>query len=239
MKKLEDIKREIEKALEERDREKFLEAFVEFTDIVYKLDFPYRDEEMKFEETAIRKALIDKKIFKSAEEFDGALPPSLSVYKGHKENALKELKRDKEAIEFALKGLELYELGGHEEAIEYCNKAIKINPIIENAWIFKGYALDGLGRHEEAIECYDNAIKINPDNENAWVGKGYALEDLERNEEAIECYDKAIEINPNNENARNSKEDIINKPRRYEEAIEAIERYVKAKEIRRSNRMLW
>jgi tetratricopeptide (TPR) repeat protein len=89
----------------------------------------------------------------------------------------------------------------YEEAIEYYDKAIEINPHHELVWYNKGMSLYNLNRNNEAIECLDKAIEINPQNDTAWSNKANALVNLGVPEEAIECYTKALEINPNNNDA--------------------------------------
>ena len=63
---------------------------------------------------------------------------------------------------WSLKGAILSGLGRHMEAIECCDRAIKINPSNVYAWNNKGIALRSLGLYEEAIDCFDNAIAIDP-----------------------------------------------------------------------------
>jgi Tfp pilus assembly protein PilF len=103
-------------------------------------------------------------------------------------------------------GKDLDNLGKHNEAIEYFDKAIKIDPNYADAWNNKGVALKNLGKHNEAIECYDKAIKIDPNYALAWNNKGLALYNLGKYNESIECYDKAIKIDPNYALARNNKD---------------------------------
>lgn len=56
------------------------------------------------------------------------------------------------------KGNALNYLGRYEEAIEYLDKALAINPNHDNASRNKG----NLRRYDEAIQCYDKAIEIDP-----------------------------------------------------------------------------
>ena len=63
---------------------------------------------------------------------------------------------------WSLKGAILSGLGRHMDAIECCDRAIKIDPSNVYAWNNKGIALRSLGLYEEAIDCFDNAITIDP-----------------------------------------------------------------------------
>ena len=59
-----------------------------------------------------------------------------------------------------LKGNELLDQGKIEEAIEYYDKAINIDPHYLFAWKNKAEALVRKGELERAIECYDETLKI-------------------------------------------------------------------------------
>ncbi len=114
----------------------------------------------------------------------------------------------------------LFDQGNYEEAIEYYNKALEMEPGYKWAWNNKGLALYNLKKYEESINCYDGAIKIDPDNVEAWNNKGVSLTYLNKFEEAIKCYDKAIKIDSNFIEAWNNKGDAFYFLERYEEAIE-------------------
>ena len=130
-------------------------------------------------------------------------------------------KKDLTAIDWNNKGLALHNLERYKEAIECCDKALKINPKLEAAWLNKGNALISLGRNEEAIECCDKALEIDPKLEAAWSNKGIALvNNLGRNEEAIECCDRALEINPRLAEAWYNRGVALNDLGRHKEAIE-------------------
>jgi len=60
------------------------------------------------------------------------------------------------------KGVDLYNLGKYEEAIEWYNKAITIDPNFLKALINKGLALQNLGKYQEAIDCYDKVLVLDP-----------------------------------------------------------------------------
>ena len=120
---------------------------------------------------------------------------------------------------FNAKADELYNQERYQEAIEWYDKALAINPNDVYALYSKGGALHGLGRYQEAIEWYDKALAINPSYEDALGGKGGALHGLGRYQEAIVWYDKALAIDPNDVYELSGKGDALLNLERYQEAI--------------------
>jgi tetratricopeptide (TPR) repeat protein len=129
--------------------------------------------------------------------------------------------------EIILKGNEHLYKQEYNEAIEYYDKALKIEYNNFDLWFNKGYSLNRLGKHEEAIECYDKAIKINPNDADAWTNKSAALNSLGKYQEAIESCDKAIKINPNDALAWSNKGSALVKLGKYNEAIECYDKALK------------
>jgi len=70
--------------------------------------------------------------------------------------------REKDAIEWASKGHDLYALGRYEEAIQCYDKALQIKPNFAGAWSNRGVTLDEIGQFEEAIKSYDKALATKP-----------------------------------------------------------------------------
>jgi tetratricopeptide (TPR) repeat protein len=60
------------------------------------------------------------------------------------------------------KGLFLERLGKHEEAIEWFNRVLDIEPKYTNALGNKGFSLFGLEKYKEAIQYFDRALAIDP-----------------------------------------------------------------------------
>lgn len=98
------------------------------------------------------------------------------------------------------------------KAIEFFNKAIKINPKSFVAWIYKGCIFKKLNNPKKAITCYDNAITLKKDFIASWYNKGMLLAQvsLGQIEEAIKCFNEVLKINPNHPLALRDKE-IFNK----------------------------
>src|SRR5262245_50255971 len=83
------------------------------------------------------------------------------------------------------------------KAVEFAQKAIKLNPSLSHAHQFLGGAYNTLGRYDEAIESISEAVRLEPNNAGArgtlarayWIGKGMI-------EEAIVELEHAVAINP-------------------------------------------
>ena len=82
----------------------------------------------------------------------------------------------------------------YQEALEYFNKTINLNPNNELAWLNKGSILLRLNLTEQALECFNKSIDINKQLIEAYDGKCEALTQLNRNEEAKICYKRLLDI---------------------------------------------
>jgi len=94
------------------------------------------------------------------------------------------------------KAYSLYNMGRFEDAIKYCDEAIKINPNDAVAWSIKGICLNFLHCYEEALACCEKAISLDPNNASAWYNKASSEEALGRKEDAIKSYNKFISLAP-------------------------------------------
>jgi protein O-GlcNAc transferase len=88
------------------------------------------------------------------------------------------------------------ELGNYEEALEYLNQAISINPGNFKGHNNRGNALQGLNRLEHALISYDFAIEIKPDYAEAYYNRGVVLKKLRHYEKALASHESAINIKP-------------------------------------------
>jgi serine/threonine protein kinase/tetratricopeptide (TPR) repeat protein len=84
-----------------------------------------------------------------------------------------------------------------QKAVEFAEKAVKLNPRLSHAHQFLGGAYSTLGRYDEAIASMTEAVRLEPNNAGAhgslarayWLGKGMI-------EEAIVELEHAVSINP-------------------------------------------
>ena len=107
------------------------------------------------------------------------------------------------------KGIALNNLGRYEEAIEYYDRALAIDPTLVESLSNKGASLHSLARYEEAIEYFDRALAIEPSYVRSLANKGNSLNALGRSAEAIEYYDRALALEPDYIDALVNKANII------------------------------
>lgn len=119
-----------------------------------------------------------------------------------------------------------YDSEKYQEAVEYYDKALEINPTVDEIYYRKGTALDNLGQYEKAIACYNKAIEINPLDDTFYSSKAYSLDCLCKYQEAILCYDEAIELNPRESIYYYNKGYSLFQSEKFEEALECFDKAI-------------
>jgi len=118
-----------------------------------------------------------------------------------------------------------------EDALEYFDKALEIDPLDYRALSYKGAVLALIGNNEEAMKCTEKALFLNASWDHAWNNRGVVLYYSHNYNDALDCLDKAIDLD--------SDKDIIgdayfNKGMIYEDLgrnREADEAFAKAGEL--------
>ena len=113
-----------------------------------------------------------------------------------------------------------YDNQKYDEALQYFDKVLDIDPSNVNALNNKGLALDHLQRYDEALQYFDKALTIDPSSFSALNNKGTALDHLQRYDEALQYFDKALTIDPSSVNALNNKGTALDHLKRYNEALQ-------------------
>ncbi len=95
-------------------------------------------------------------------------------------------------------------LGDYESAINYCTKAINVNPTSELAYISRAVAQGNIGNLQSAINDYTEALKIK-ENKDYYVDRGVAKAELGDRKGAIEDFDNALKLDHNHIQAIHNK----------------------------------
>lgn len=99
-------------------------------------------------------------------------------------------------------GISLLAEGKPADAIEECEKALRLAPSYADGHSFLGQLLMGQGRVAEAADQYSAVLRLKPDDDSAHYNLGLAFYQLGRWQEAIPQFRRAIEIAPQRIDAR-------------------------------------
>ena len=117
----------------------------------------------------------------------------------------------------------------YEEALEWYDETLRVDPDFTQAYAGKGDALFRLERYEEAIESLGRAVALEPDMSTVpalRILMGEAAQALGRLEEAEEQYEIILEGDPNHASAIDRLAMVRYEQGRHEDAIELYRRHL-------------
>jgi tetratricopeptide (TPR) repeat protein len=103
------------------------------------------------------------------------------------------------------RGIDYFNKGDFDKAIEEYTNVISLNPNYFQAFINRGYSYSKKGNYEQAIIDCNQAIGLNSNDATAYNNRGWAYYLLGNNDQAIADTSQAITINPNSEYAYDSR----------------------------------
>ena len=130
---------------------------------------------------------------------------------------------------FNILGAVLTDQNKLEEAVNYHQKAIKINPNYAEGYNNLGVALQKLKRLDEAINNYKIAMKLKPNLALVYNNLATALKYLNKFDEALINCKKAIDLKPDFANAHNNLGTVLKDLNRMEESYECLNKAIKLK----------
>ena len=110
--------------------------------------------------------------------------------------------------------------GDYNQAIEYYQKVLQLNPNLAEAYYNLGLAYGSLGQYQKAIEYFQKSIQLDPNLAEAYYFLGNAYVRLGQYQQAIEYYQKSLQLNPNDASAYNNLGLAYRKIGQYQKAIE-------------------
>ena len=91
-------------------------------------------------------------------------------------------------------GMELFEQGRLDEAIDKFTEAIREEPTWEVSYFFRGTTYCHLGQIERGIEDLNEAIRLDPEFTDPYCNRGFAYKLQGRKAEAIADFEKFISL---------------------------------------------
>ena len=95
---------------------------------------------------------------------------------------------------YNLKAQALYEEQKYDEALNFIEKSLELNPDYCYALNTKANILDKMGKKEEALVLYQKASELNPDNIIFLLNYSLALLEDKKKEKSKEIFDKAEDL---------------------------------------------
>ena len=92
-------------------------------------------------------------------------------------------------------GYQAHNRQAYQEAFDYYQRAIELEPDYATAWNGRGVAYSYLGDSEQALKNYEQGIALDAGRSIFWTNKGLILIELGRYKEAITALDQAITLN--------------------------------------------
>jgi predicted O-linked N-acetylglucosamine transferase (SPINDLY family) len=118
------------------------------------------------------------------------------------------------------------QVGRHDLAIEWIQRAIAVRPNDPAAFCNLGEAYRSLGRPGAAIPCYHRALELNPNLAAVHNNLGAALAAQGQQDDAIASYRRALQLQPDYPEAHGNLGDILKQCGRLDEAAEAYRRAI-------------
>ena len=112
------------------------------------------------------------------------------------------------------------EYGKYLDAIELCNKLLKIDPNPGLVYSYRATAYIGLKDYDQAIQDCNKGIELYPTYSEVYNNRGWAYLELGNYEQAIIDFSTAIERKRNNHIAYNNRAWAYLELKKYEQAID-------------------
>lgn len=90
------------------------------------------------------------------------------------------------------------ETGDYRLVVDYLNKAIDLDPYLEEAYLERAETHVMLGNHEQALEDFSEVIKLNSKSFKGFRGRANTYSELDNHSQAITDFTSAIELEPVN-----------------------------------------
>jgi len=125
-----------------------------------------------------------------------------------------------------LLGVVAFQRGRYEEAVQWIDRAIALNPKHAGYHSNRGNALRRSQRFVEALASHERAIDLDPRSADVHHNRGLVLNDLGRFEEALASFARAIALEPRHALAHANRGNSLKELRRFDEALASYDQAI-------------
>jgi tetratricopeptide (TPR) repeat protein len=116
-------------------------------------------------------------------------------------------------------GVIRFQQGRHPQAIDLISAALKLNPLVAEAWINLGHVQGVAGRPEEAAASYRKALALAPGEPAVLTALAEVLWNLDRRDEALDCMTQLLAVRPGDMGALQHRGNMLRQMKRFEQAL--------------------
>ncbi len=93
-------------------------------------------------------------------------------------------------------GVDSIDTGSDREGIELFSRALKMDPTLIDALLYRGFFRHGIGETEQALSDFETALELDPENAGSYQIMGVVLSDAEYDQKALKAYNTVVELDP-------------------------------------------
>ena len=113
------------------------------------------------------------------------------------------------------------------DCISLSTKAVQLNPLNGNGYLFRAGAYSNLGKYEDALSDCQKAIELDRQSARPFLSRGLVYCAMDKTAEGISDFNKAIELDPKDAYAYNCLGNTYLRTNKYQESISAYDQAIK------------
>ncbi|WP_435114034.1 tetratricopeptide repeat protein [Candidatus Pelagibacter bacterium nBUS_36] len=130
-----------------------------------------------------------------------------------------------EKIHFLI-GTSFLQLENYQQARNYLDISIKINPNVPHIYNSRGIVFSKTKKFENAIKDFDKAILLKKDFFEAYLNKAIVLKNIKKFDEGIRCFNECIKLEPQNPKIYFNLGNLLTEFEKYQEAKNAYDKAI-------------
>jgi predicted O-linked N-acetylglucosamine transferase (SPINDLY family) len=123
-------------------------------------------------------------------------------------------------------GTSFLQLKNYQQAKNYLNNSIKIDPNIPHIYNSRGIAHSKTKEFQDAINDFDNAILLKKDFLEAYLNKGIVLKNIKKFEDSFKCFEECLKIESQNPKVYFNLGNLFTEFGKYQEAKNAYDKAI-------------